>query len=193
MTMFKVFEENMQVNGQTINSVSDALTSVKFIVDIYFQQVGLPKANEIQPDVWYPQQKWLDAFKIISEKVGSNTLFNIGRKIPENAEFPPEIDSIEKGLASIDVAYHMNHKNAQGQVLFDNGTIYEGIGHYEYQKQSDSNKAVIKCENPYHCDFDKGIITTMAQKFNKNARVIHDNSKDCRKKGKNACYYIVEW
>ena len=162
MVMFHEFEQGMLVNGQTINSVVEAFNTIKFVVDKYFSQAGLPKASEIDFNSWYPQQKWLDAFKIINERVGPNTMTNIGKKIPENAQFPPEINDIEKGLASIDVAYHMNHKNARGQVLFDQGKMYEVIGQYFYTKVPNTNKAIIRCENPYPCDFDKGIITTMA-------------------------------
>lgn len=196
MAMFKTFEEGVEVNGQTINSVSDAFSSLKFMVDKYFTQAGLPKSNEIDPNGWYSQQKWLNAFRHISEKVGSMTMLNIGKKIPENAQFPPEINNIVAGLHSIDVAYHMNHRNSRGQVLFDNGQIHEGIGHYEVKSvEGDPNKgqATLVCENPYHCDFDKGIITTMALKFNNGAKVLHDDSQGCRKSGHSSCHYKVEW
>lgn len=192
MVIFQAFEKDMQVNGQTINSVSEAVSSFNYIADKYFVDAGLPKTADIKLEGWYSQQAWLNAFKSISEKVGSSTMFRIGKMIPENAQFPPEIDNIEKGLASIDVAYHMNHKNASGQVLFDKGKMYEGIGHYYFTKHN-GNKATIKCENPYHCDFDKGIVTTMALKFELSAKIIHDDSKGCRKKGDPACYFDVEW
>jgi hypothetical protein len=192
MVMFKVFEQGMNVNGQTINSIAEAFSSVKFIVDSYFRQTGLPKNSEIKDTEWYSQQAYLDAFKLIAERVGTTTMFTIGKKIPENAQFPPDINNIEKALASIDIAYHMNHKNASGQVLFNNGTMLEGIGHYDYTKLP-GNKAEIKCENPYHCDFDKGIITTMATRFNQNAKIKHDDSKGCRKTGSSSCHFIVEW
>jgi len=41
----------------------------------------------------------LDTFREIADQVGPNTLYQIGVRIPENAAFPPEIDSIEKALA----------------------------------------------------------------------------------------------
>ena len=194
--MFKVFEEGMEVNGQTINSVSDAFSSLKFMVDKYFTAAGLPKSTDIDYDGWYSQQSWLDAFKHISENVGPLTMLNIGKKIPENAQFPPEVDSIEKGLSAINVAYHMNHRNKSGQVLFNpnNGTMLGGIGYYNVIAVDSANKsAVLKCENPYHCDFDKGIITTMARKFEVGARIRHDDTKGCRKVGSEACHYTVEW
>lgn len=195
MVVFKVFEQGMMVNGQTINSVLNGLYSIKFVLDDYFEKAGYPKAEEIDPKEWYSQQQWLDIFKIIAEKIGSNAMFKIGKKIPENAIFPPEINSIEKALASIDVAYHMNHRNKNGQILFNNknGEMLEGIGHYGYEKIKDERKIIMKCENPYDCDFDRGIITAMANKYNPTAIVNHDDTKECRKEGCKSCTYIIEW
>ena len=193
MVIFKAFEEGIEVNGQTINTILEGMISIKFVVDKYFEQAGLPKTGEIEPDKWYSQQKWLDIFQTISERIGPTSMYKIGKKIPENAKFPSEIDNIEKALASIDVAYHMNHKNAKGQVLFDNSKIYEGIGHYGYEKIPNEKIVIMKCENPYDCDFDRGIITAMANRFNPTAKINHDDSKECRKDGKNSCTYIIGW
>ncbi|WP_371805710.1 hypothetical protein [Candidatus Lokiarchaeum ossiferum] len=135
---------------------------------------------------------------MMTQKAGSKTLFQIGKKIPENAIFPPEIDDIEKGLQVIDVAYHMNHRNAQKLPLFDPSRekkkmMLPGIGNYSYKKNLDQSMAIITFNNPYPCDFDRGIIDTMGQRFNSTAQVIHDDSKPCRKNGADSCTYIVTW
>jgi hypothetical protein len=49
-----------------------------------------------EPDKWYSQEAWLNAFKEIAETVGTNTLFMIGKSIPEHAKFPPQIDLLRK-------------------------------------------------------------------------------------------------
>lgn len=195
---FIVFEEGMQVSGAAIMSVIDGMRSFDSIARAYLSQSGLP--DDLIPDTehWYSQQKWLDAFKLISEKVGFKTLFVIGTKIPENAVFPKDIDNVEKALASIDIAYHMNHKNAQGEILFDPSRpsgqeMKEGIGHYGFEKIAEENKAVIICNNPYPCDFDSGIISAMAKRFSYSSKVTHDDTQPCRKKGANSCTYIATW
>ena len=48
--------------------------------------------------MWYLQRNWLDAFQQVSETLGEDALLAIGRKIPDTAKFPPEIDSIERPL-----------------------------------------------------------------------------------------------
>src|SRR5687767_3064658 len=64
----------------------------------------------LRPDQWDPLPNVLIAFKLIFEKIGPSTVRAIGRKVPETARFPPDIDSLEKGLRSIDLAYQMAHK-----------------------------------------------------------------------------------
>jgi hypothetical protein len=70
----------------------------------------------------------------------------------------------------------------------------EGIGHYNFKKIDDKTFEMI-CENPYPCDFDRGIIESMAKKFKPsntiNVSVIHDETKPCRKKGGDSCTYKV--
>jgi len=129
--------------------------------------------------------------------LGSNTLYSIGLKIPENANFPPQIDSIEKALGAIDMAFHMNHR-INGKVLFDpqTGTIHEGIGHYTFAKVSEK-EAKMTCLNSYPCDFDRGIIEGMAKKFKPAGslfvQVQHNDAAPCRKKGAESCEYKIKW
>ena len=103
------------------------------------------------------------------------------------------ITSIEESLKSIDIAYHMNHRNAQGQILYDNGMLLDGIGHYYYFKPSSENKIIMNCRNPYQCDFDRGIISAQALRFEPNAIIKHDDTKECRKLGAESCTYIITW
>jgi len=194
MGHFQAFEKGIEVNGTTIMSVVEGMGGQSSMGLQFLEEAGL--TDVVGDDQhWYSQQKWLDAFRNISEKIGPFTLLQIGRKIPENAVFPPEIDDIVKALSAIDVAYHLNHRNAAGQVLFDpaTGVMLEGIGHYGFEKVADKNKAILECQNPYPCDFDRGIIHTMAMRFNNWAAVVHDDDKPCRKDGADSCTYVVTW
>jgi hypothetical protein len=194
MAQFKAFAQGVDVNGESVFSVVEGMGTFKAKAFDILSKNGIsqPKAGE-----WYSQQAWLNGFREISETVGASTLFLIGKKIPENAQFPPDIDNIEKALQSIDVAYHMNHRLA-GELLFNplTGSMKEGIGHYVYVKMSEK-KAKIICNNPYPCDFDRGIIEAMAKRFKPFeslfAKVAHDDAAPCRKKGADSCTYFVEW
>ena len=193
MGQFKAINPNVEVNGQTVLSFINGLGAFRSTGIKILEECGI---KDVEPDVWYLQQSWLEAFKHISEKIGSSTLVLIGKSIPDNAQFPPEIDDIYKALSAIDIAYHMNHR-LNGKVLFDpsTGKMTEGIGHYHYKMVLD-NHVEIKCDNPYPCDFDKGIVSQMAERFKPSgtrAKILHDESQGCRKNGDSDCVYTVNW
>lgn len=194
MTQYKAINSAVEVNGQTVFSVVDGMGVAKEMAIRVLEDNNIQNPKEGE---WYLQQEWLNAFKQIAEKIGHNTLFSIGKKIPENADFPPEINSIEKALAAIDVAYHMNHR-LEGKLMFDpaTGTMIEGIGHYGFKKVG-VNKIDMKCDNPYPCDFDRGIIEAMARRFRPDNAIFvdvdHDENEECRQKGGQSCTYHVTW
>ncbi len=195
MAQFKAFEEGMEVNGQTIITVVDGLGAFGSIAVGYLEKAGLP-AIVADGEHWYPQQAWLDAFGFIADDLGDSVLFRIGQKIPENATFPRAIDTVEKALASIDVAYHMNHRNRRGEVLFDPSrpkgqVMLEGIGHYRFEGKA-NRSAIVVCDNPYPCAFDRGIIDAMARRF-ANTAATHVDTGGCRKRGAESCTYAVAW
>ncbi len=179
MAQFKAFSPKVEVNGQTVLSVVDGMGAYKATALDILKQNGI---DNPQPNHFYSQQAWLDSFKKIAEHFGPSTLLIIGKKIPENATFPPQIDSIEKALAAIDIAYHMNHRGGE-------------IGHYQFTVTGNQTGKMV-CNNPYPCDFDRGIITAMAVRFapkDTNPKVTHDDSQPCRKKGANTCTYLITW
>jgi len=179
MKTFVASSLNVEVNGETIYSVIDGMgvfksTAIKILGD---NGITDPK-----PGQWYKQQSWLDAFKSISEKVGNSTLNAIGQKIPENAQFPPEINDVHKALSAIDVAYHMNHRNGE-------------IGNYNYEKAGDRSAKIV-CTNPYPDEFDKGIIAQMAKKFapaGANVSVKLDEGSPIRGNGADSTTFVVTW
>lgn len=196
---FKSFEKGIEVNGQTVYAIVDGFKLIKSIPFKHLKAVGIGEDAgdgniRINPSTWYSQESWLKAFEAISKDVGDSVLYQIGLAIPKNAKFPSWVVDIDTAIKSIDIAYHINHRK-NGKEMFDpaTGKLTEGIGHYGYKRIAGQNKIISVCENPYPCDFDKGIVTTMAQKFQPAAKVQHDDSKPCRKKGQRSCAYIISW
>lgn len=181
MAEYKSFSEGVEVNGQTILSLATALSTGKEIRLEILKKHGIDPA----PDKWYPQQAWLNAFKEISTVIGDHTLFMIGKSIPDNAKFPPEINNIEMALNAIDQAYHMNHRGGE-------------IGHYKIIDFDTINKsAIMVCNNPYPSEFDRGIISAMVRKFKPQdslkTDVSLDTKKETRKRGGESCTYKINW
>lgn len=194
MAQFIAFRPDAEVSGDAILSVVEGMGAFSDSAQriLTKNQIVSPKKGD-----WFSQQSWLNAFKEISEKIGYRTLNSIGKKIPETAKWPAEIKTIESALASIDVAFHMNHR-INGKILFDpqTGLISKGIGHYYFEKIGDKHVKMI-CDNSYPCDFDMGIIQATANKFkefpNAVIEITHDITGPCRKYGSNSCIYIVKW
>lgn len=181
MGQFIAFAENVEVNGQTVLSVVEGMPVIRQQAIEILARYGI---QDPQPGEWYSQQAWLNAFKEIAQTIGPNTLYQIGVKIPDNAQFPPDIDSLHKGLASIDIAYHMNHRGGE-------------IGHYELGEVQE-RQAVIVCHNPYPCDFDRGIITAIGRRFGPPGTAIMVQHADvaqsgCRKLGHESCTYLITY
>ncbi len=104
MVVFKAINSQAEVSGDAVISVVEGVKGFQEVSLKILESCGLtaPKRGS-----WYLQQTWLNAFKVISEKVGKNTLFMIGQDIPKTALWPPNVNTIEKALASIDIAYHI--------------------------------------------------------------------------------------
>ena len=193
MAQFTAISPDVEVNGQTVLSIVAGMDTFKEIALEILESKGIssPKEND-----WFYQQSWLNAFKEIAENVGEYTLMEIGRQIPENADWPPQVNSIESALSSIDIAYHMNHR-INSEIMFNpqNGSMLEGIGHYAVIEKSE-RKITMMCDNPYPSDFDRGIIESAANKFKTKGdriRVITDSASPSRKNGADSCTYIVTW
>jgi hypothetical protein len=180
MAQFKAFAPGVQVNGETVLSVVDGMGAFEAMARNILAGNGI---QDPKPGQWYPQQAWLDAFQQIAEKVGLQVLWKIGTRIPENAKWPPDVNTVDKALASIDVAYHMNHRGGE-------------IGHYQFDKTGDRT-GVMVCRNPYPDEFDRGIVEAVVRKFkpqDSTAMVVrHDDTKPCRKKGGDSCTYVIKW
>jgi hypothetical protein len=71
--------------------------------------------------------------------------------------------------------------------------MLEGIGHYKMELVPNENRIIMICENPYPCEYDRGIITALANRFESLARTAHDSEAPCRKNGADSCTYVVMW
>jgi hypothetical protein len=52
---------------------------------------------------------------------------------------------------------------------------------------------LIIMETPYPCEFDRGLVTALAARFEPMTKTVHDNDAPCRKKGGASCTYVVTW
>ncbi|ELZ11750.1 hypothetical protein C478_11270 [Natrinema thermotolerans DSM 11552] len=135
--------------------------------------------EEIEPDEWYPLQVPLAMLYDMRDEYGDVRMRNMGQNVPEHVEFPPDLSEVDNALRAIDTAYHQNHRGSE-------------IGSYEFQQEG-PNAGVMICENPYPCEFDKGLIKGVAKKFADNPVQVEEVGDQCRSDGDHRCEYRVEW
>ncbi|MBN2527442.1 MAG: hypothetical protein JXR76_13700 [Deltaproteobacteria bacterium] len=178
MSVFETYAPGVQVNGESIMAVIEGMGAFE---NRAFNILSENHIDNPQPGNWYDLQRYLDAFKTISEELGPATLRVIGKKIPETAVLPPGLDTIEKALTLMDQAYHMNYKGGE-------------IGHYSFQSTG-AQKGVMICSSPYPCAYDQGIIMGFMNRLKKGNEwpAIKHSPGSCRTNGDAECRYDVSW
>lgn len=178
MARFKARAPGVEVSGVSMLALLNGMDTFRRMGIQILAKNGIVNP---QPQAWYRQQAWLDSFEEIAEAIGPTTLHRIGREIPKNVYWPKNVVDLERGLASIDVAYHLNHRGGE-------------IGHYRFSLES-PGRATIFCDNPYPCTFDLGIIEETAIRFasGRPVTVRHDDETPCRDKGGESCTYRIAW
>jgi hypothetical protein len=92
-----------------LGAIVDGFKNYPTVAMKYLSKFGLVKSEPDKAPVidrqgWYPLDKWLLAYEGIANEIGYNSLYTIGRKIPENAQFPPHINDVYSAVGSIDAA-----------------------------------------------------------------------------------------
>src|SRR4051794_24740113 len=129
-----VLSPTVEVNGATVTAIQKGFGAFRPIADKILAEEGFGALDQSR---WYPAKRFLSAFEKIRAKVGGRTVYQIGLRIPESSNLPPQIDSAHAALAAIDVGYHMNHRGGE-------------IGVYAYTRTGERS-ADIRCQNPYPC------------------------------------------
>ncbi len=179
MTQFRAFSPKVEVRGVVVLSLVSVMGAFRSISLDALKKNGIV---DPQPDKWYPQQAWLDSFRVIADKVGPNTLYQVGRQVPQQYKYPPGIDSIETALSNLDDAYRKSHRGGE-------------VGHYRFQILG-LDAGQMTCDNPYPCDFDRGIISALAERFEPPGSLIdvrHEEDAPCKKLGGETCIYTISW
>jgi len=195
----KALEPGIEVFGGFVESVVEAFklfpsVGLKRLVSNGVGTINGKGEIVIDRQAWYPLEKWLLAHDDIANSVGPRAMFQVGQHVPKNAVLPPTVTDIHSSLMAVDIGYHMNHRK-NGRIMFDpaTGQKTKGLGSYGYRAIPGERRIVSVCENPYPCDFDRGVLTAFATRFERMARVQHDDRAPCRKNGAESCTFIIAW
>jgi hypothetical protein len=96
-----------EVIGQTVLAFSQNLEAD--VIAPLLPKYGL---DNVDPEKWYPHQRWMDVLRDLSELPGSSTAFvAFGKQVVRSAVMPPEIDSVPKALNLLHAIHHLNLRN----------------------------------------------------------------------------------
>jgi hypothetical protein len=183
MVPYEAFDQDVEVKGQTVLRVVE--TAMGRFSEEYRDRANAALAEEDivdpDPDEWYLQQAWLNAFETIADDLEPHVLDRLGEQLPSIAAWPTDIDTVPDALGSIDDAYQRNHRGGD-------------IGFYRFTQTGD-RVGDVTCHNPYPCPFDRGLIRGVAKQYAPvDAFVfIEETGDDCRREGGDACTYTVHW
>jgi len=183
MATYEAFDHSVEVNGQTILTIVEKAMGrfSEAYQERALQALAAEGITDPDPEEWYPQQTWLNAFETIAEELQPHVLDRLGEQLPTVATWPNDFDTVPEGLQSIDDAYQQNHRGGD-------------IGYYEFE-QTEDRAGELTCYNPYPCPFDRGLIRGVARQYaSVDAFVFIEETGDtCRRDGEDTCTYTVYW
>lgn len=147
---------------------------------VVMRHLGIDKLD-MGPGNRYSLAKFVAAMRELQDQFGPSFMRKMGTLILSTAVFPPELDSVEKLLASVGQAYLMNH---------DSGGV--DIGHYRWVATG-PRRGTMTCDNPYACATDMGLMESILARFALTGGSVSHAEGPCRHHGGDACSYHVEW
>ncbi|MEO1444604.1 MAG: hypothetical protein AAFV33_29700, partial [Chloroflexota bacterium] len=103
MAEYIAFDKNVEVSGESIQSISKALGEVAVPI---LRKHGLYPIDHTQ---WYSQQTQLNVYREISD-LNLLNMVAIGIQVPDTAGFPPGIETVHDALKLLNDAYQMHHR-----------------------------------------------------------------------------------
>jgi hypothetical protein len=168
---YGIFDE---VNSELITSMIESFGNYEILVIEILEEHGINV--DLLETEWISIQKWMDAFREITSRIGPSEIGKIGEKIAGHFS----LKNKETMIDALEVLQETYDEHHQGKV-----------GKYEIVEFGINSLQIIS-DSPYPCTFDRGMIRTIAQKVSKGAKTKHSPAS-CRSLGDKQCIYLVKW
>src|SRR5580658_5385867 len=109
---FRCPDPNATVRAANVRATLDAFKLVPSMGNRLVEKHRLPP-DDLRPNNLVPVQRWLDALAEIQSVIGNEVVRGMGAAIIENADFPPQFNSVESVLLALDDIYHLNHRRSR--------------------------------------------------------------------------------
>ncbi len=178
--LFRAFDPGVRVSAEAVLAVVHGMDQEKEHSRAILANNGI---KDLSSGKWYSQQNWLDAFSEISVTYGDPILHRIGTQIVIQSKWPDHIAEVHEALASINIAYHLNHSPGK-------------IGNYTYTRTGDTTGTMV-CDTPYPDAFEQGIIEGTLCHYGlcspDQVSIIIDTKKECRSQGALSTTFLISW
>lgn len=188
------FDKSAEVRGDALKLFITALpTGQESRSKILADHGIVPESGK-----WHNMENTVKAYHEIGGKVGSNTLFMLGKGVATSVPYPPNTD-LRSALKGINYGYHINHAlNGKPMYSPETGKMYSGIGSYDSISFNEEKKeAIMKCSNPYPSKLDEGIIMQVLRMFKPQGSISQqirlDTTKEMRDSDGGSCTFILTW
>lgn len=173
---YQALSPSAEVKGNAMLAILDGIMHR----DLAEQILAKHGLSNVDPEKWYPEQSWLDAFSEIAGELGDAALYAIGRAIPAVMDIPEGMKNEVEALKNLDSVYQAHHRGKAGGYAVS---------------MPDKNTARIESHNPRPCAYDMGFISAYIEMFNggKKVHIKHEDDLCCRKHRYHECVYIVTW
>jgi hypothetical protein len=135
-------DPNAQVRETFVMLIQKALSAIPSLGRHIIEAHELP-TQDISPDRFIPLQRTLDMLRHVHEEMGPIVVRQIGSHTLGTIEYPPQLDSVEAVLLSLNFLYQDNHRG--------------GAGRYEIEQQPDGS-LTMRCFTPYPREFVRGLV-----------------------------------
>jgi len=185
---------DVEVRPEAVDLFVAAFDTFPSIGQRYLSKHGVVRSGASGSRSYIPLPSWLGTFQAVLNEIGPNALFRIGQRIIKNPYLPANLTEMESALRHMDVAFHLSHRKG-GQLMFDpvTRTMLEGIGHFAVDRIRDDKRILVRCDTPYPCPLEHGIVCGVAMQIEARVVVRHHDPAVCRMKGADHCTYIVTW
>jgi hypothetical protein len=176
MNYVRTVDKEAETSGREILFILENMGTYQKLGEMLVKKNGIFVTSREQ---WFPLKKWVNALKQIVDVMGPNSLHTLGKRCGSKLEFPEDVQYVGTSMSYLKELYKKNYK------LEDDHHILTFLT---------DTKLKIESVSVYPCEYESGLLESILMDFSTgDCKIYHEPSDACRKKGKLACSYILEW
>jgi serine/threonine protein kinase len=185
--------EDLEIRGADVAALLADVKDYATLVSHFLEREGFGNAGEDgtlrpHPDRWYPLLPMLRALHALVAAAGPRIAFELGLAMARRLRAPPGMDELRTVLSRPDLPYASLLRLRPGARPDRARPTPAAIT----AREGGPRALVLEMDGPWPPDFEHGVVTGLAQRFERDAVVTHE-ARPCRSLGDPACRFVVRW